>query len=337
MPYYLSSYIGSGQERDPCRPRGFDQPGWAAIDLRADGGASPAGNGLNACLLYLPEHDPDPKLFQFADVKGETLPPVVRAGIAARLNATLNFPRFDDLVADLLVRPPGNGWKALLARTREIYLGGLLSPRPAIYPVASSQYKESWTHANIASALTADLTWTLQNGTAWGITSNEAKFSGAVLTQRAYPNVDVETDDNVATLFLSTRGANGFVGVAARMSTTNIDNYHVFAGVGTGGNHWLVEKRVVNVTTQLAAVATTPAAGDTMQISAVGSTITGRFNSTDVGPTTDTAVTTGTKTMLDGYIDIAGSFFSVDNLTFRDNVAQCRPEVLIYPANMGVM
>lgn len=40
MPLYLAPYIGLGTARDPCRPRGSDQPGWSSIDLRATGGGN---------------------------------------------------------------------------------------------------------------------------------------------------------------------------------------------------------------------------------------------------------------------------------------------------------
>ena len=82
MPFYLAPYIGSGTQQDRCRPLGSEQPGWSAIDLRPDGGATPLGGGMNLCLLYLPLADPDSRLSQIADTASETLLPATISRMA---------------------------------------------------------------------------------------------------------------------------------------------------------------------------------------------------------------------------------------------------------------
>src|SRR3990167_10138859 len=111
MAYYIAPYIGAGTFLDPFRPRGSDQPGWSAIDLRADGGATLGGGGLNACLLHLPVADPDPQLRLVALDPADPIGVGVRQAIIARLGllASPASIRWDDLAAELLLGPPPGG------------------------------------------------------------------------------------------------------------------------------------------------------------------------------------------------------------------------------------
>ena len=130
MPYYLSRYVGLGTQDDPCRALGAEEPGAAAIDLRADGGATPEGGGLNACLLYLPTARSLPGLERLADDAGEPASNAIKVRLRHALGLSpLASETFDALVLELLLNPPVHGWKPLLPSIRAdefaVHLGPL--------------------------------------------------------------------------------------------------------------------------------------------------------------------------------------------------------------------
>jgi hypothetical protein len=328
MPIYLSEYIGSGTHADPFRPRGSDQPGWAAIDLRADGGATLDGNGLKYCLLSLPVADADPRLYQLAEQKGEDLTLTIRAGMAARLNATINYTRFDDIIADLLLRPPTNAWKPLRDQPTKplaIYLDGLLSPSPALRALAAQTYTETWSTADSGS-LTSDLTWTEYYGTAWGITGNRARMAGHVNSNHARADHDTDTDDQVVTATLSTftfGGNTATASISCRSESDGVEtHYTLTAWRDSFGpkNEWILQKGVAGSYTTLATDTTDPVAGDLMEVSANDNTIRGRVNSGALvlGPVTDTVITGRYRGGIGCYIDHASTVVEFDGWEVRD-------------------
>lgn len=334
MPIYLSEYIGAGTHRDPFRPRGSEQPGWSAIDLRADGGATLAGNGLRYCLLSLPAPDADARLYKLADGLGENVPLLVRAGLAARLNATLNYTRFDDLIADLLLRPPTNAWKPLRdtpTRPLGIYLGGALSPRPELRSLAAQLYSETWTAADSGS-LTADLTWTEYIGTSWAISGNRARLAGNVGSNHARADHDTDTDDQIASVTLATfthGGGNSYALLECRHDSSADETLYALSAVNdtTPLNEWQLEKAVVGSYTTLASQATAPAASDVMRVSVVDNVLRGDINTDTlvIGPVTDTAITGNTRAGMGSYIDNAGTVVEFDNWAVQDYVYTARP------------
>lgn len=326
MPIYLSEYIGSGTLTDPCRPVGSDQPGWSAIDLRADGGATRDGNGLNACLLSLPAADADPRLYQLASGKGEDLPLLVRAGLARRLNATIVYTRLDDLIAELLLRPPGHAWRPLRDRADRqlaIYLGGLLSPSPALRTLAAKIYSETWSTADNAS-LTSDLTWAEFIGSSWAISGNRARLAGNVAANYARADHDTDTDDQVVSATLATLtygGASDFAHLFCRKDASATETFYALTAARdlTPVREWGLYKVIASGYTNIATDTTHPAAGDRMEMSAVDSTIQGRVNDTLVlGPVTDMAITGHTRAGIGAFIDGAGSVIEFDNWSVTD-------------------
>ena len=134
MPFYLSSYIGTGTLQDAFRPLGSGQPGWSAIDLRPDG-AQPAGR----CLLWSPVHDPNPQLERLSDRGAEFLTAPRRTRLQNALGITLGATRFDLAVAELLTihaRTDGTRWRPLrperTAGRFRVHLGGVLHEQPVI-------------------------------------------------------------------------------------------------------------------------------------------------------------------------------------------------------------
>lgn len=329
MPIYLSEFIGSGKTGDLFRPIGSDQPGSALIDLRHDGGATRDGGGLNRCLLYLPTHDPDARLYQLADQKGENVPLAVRAGLAARLNATIAYTRLDDVIADLLLRPPARAWKPLRDRADRqlaIYLGGLLSPSPALRALAAKIYSETWSTANNAS-LTSDLTWVEDFGTNWELSGNRARLEGNGGFNVVHADHQTDTDDQIvsATLATFTRDATGQVVCSLLGRFTDIDNlYQVQANISTTWTIKALEKFVAGAGTTLATISSTTNPGDGLRLTMVDSSIAGVIGGTLLGPVTDTAISGVRYAGLSGYGDHAANRIEVDNWSVRD-YAQAAP------------
>jgi hypothetical protein len=262
MPFYLSSYVDDGQNLlggRTCRPRGSDQPGWSAIDIRPDGGASIEGNGLNACLLYLPKHDPS--LYQMADEKEEVLGRTVLSRLLHRLNLNSPFQRFHECVADLLLDPPGNGWQPL--RGTRIYLGGLLWQMPVM--AGGTTLSETWTHADTnasnADSLNSTLTWTKSSATGnWYIHNSAAAYIGAADLMQARAESDLSTNNCEVTMTvvaLSPIGTGSNLAIAlcaARMRAADFTyNYYYgpfLSGSGATNNHQMA-KFVASVETFL--------------------------------------------------------------------------------------
>ena len=316
MAYYIAPYIGAGTFLDPFRPRGSDQPGWSAIDLRADGGATLGGGGLNACLLHLPVADPDPQLRLVALDRADTVGVGLRQAIVSRLKL-LDTPastRWDDLTIELLLGPPPGGWKALrsnLAGAFEIWLGGLLKRLPVVR--GGTSISENWDCADSAS-LTCQLTWTEYVGTAWGITSNEAKITGNVNGNAARADSDLASDDHFAQVTIVSLVEAITAGSAVcRKDATATDTAYEFDDRQTPTVSHVLRKIIAGSTTTLATGSSTHAANDVIRIEADGSTITGKKNgTTDAGPTTDTEITGNVRCGIRGFSNSGGGIVRLD-------------------------
>lgn len=339
MPLYVSDYIGSGTLTDPFRPRGSDQPGWSAIDLRADGGATLDGNGLKYCLLYLPVADNDPRLYKVADVKGENLTLTIRAGLAARLNATINYTRFDDIVADLLLRPPTNSWKALQdhpTRQLAIHLGGLLSPSPAIRSLAAQTYSETWTAADSGS-ISADLTWTEILGTALAISGNRLRLTGTAAGNHiARAEHALDTDDMIVQMTIPTMTVVGNItgaGVIARKDTSATVTcylYGPYKDAGSSGHNLIKYNNAAEtlLTVPDPSDPTDWTANEVIALLCDGSSITGYLQgAVSAGPVTDTAIAGNKYAGVRVYSNNASNVVEADDWQARDY--EPRPLVMV--------
>jgi hypothetical protein len=299
MPYYLAPYVGSGKCPDAFRPFGHEQSGWAAIDLRPDGGATKEGNGLNACLLYLPEHDPSRRLYQIADHADEEM----GAGLLHRLRHKLGIDplagRLRNFVADVMIDPPRNAWNPLRAARGwyEVYLGGLLLRWPVM--AGMTTYTETWTHADTsesaADSVTADLTWTKEFNANWDINVNRARLFGDPDFNRLRAEHDLATADMEVQLTL-TQLRNGaaitLCGPYARMSSSTFQTgYSMWAWWNVGAGNHEIHKVVAGSESFMASDTTDPVDGETLKIRCSGTSISGyRNGSLLLGPVTDTGV-----------------------------------------------
>jgi hypothetical protein len=295
MPYYLSSYIGTGTALDPFRPKGSEQPGWRAIDMRPDGGRTKDGNGLNACLLYLPKHDPS--LYQLATDKREAVTGTLRTRLFSKLHLDTPFKAFRDVIADALMLPPSGGWNAIKpARGRfEIWLGDLLWSMPLM--AGGTSLSSTFTGTPTPPSLDSDgLTWTLQVADSWSIDTNRASFFGDVGQNNARCNSDLSTVNMEcqATLVSLNNGSGANLhGPAVRFPTANADVCYYMAAVWSSavGRHDLRKCTDASTNTQIATDTTDPTSSSLLKCHATGSSISGyRAGSVLLGPVTDSAI-----------------------------------------------
>lgn len=295
MPYYLAPYIGTGNNLDAYRPRGSDQPGWSAIDLRPDGGATLGGGGLNACLLHLPVANPDPQLRQVALDPTETVGPATIAAINTRLGVTLGQTRWQRIVEELLTLPPANGWKPLLPTFdgwMQIYLGGLFSRwRHGSVGAAAS---DAFTGTDGTLLPTYDANWsTAANFVDLSIQSNGAgsknlnEFEGDLYSGIAWSNnhYSQATLSAVASLiqFVFVRGITVTRNLYASGKDTNDwanANYHIW-------------KYVSGTPTDLLDTAVAIGTADVVYLDASGTSITLKQNGSQIGNVTDSAIASG--------------------------------------------
>lgn len=333
MPYYLAPYIGSGTADDPCRPRGFEQGQWAAIDLRPNGGATLDGGGLNACLLYLAVHDPSRLLFQIGDDRQEFILPAIKKKLASRLYLTdLSCSTVEEFIEELCVSPPPNGWKPVTAglRTRalEVHLGPIHCFLRLI--AGGATISENWNCVDSAS-LNCQLTWTEKSGSNWGITTNSARLQvkDSTTAQEARADSDLASDDHYASgTLIRPVGSQFTCGVVCRMDPTATRTHYMFradVGVADAGENYYMAKLVSGTETELGTRDTTdPVNGDLIRLETDGSSITGKVGGvTRIGPVTDTAIINNVRAGIHGYLPAAGTVDTVglDNWEAADLAA----------------
>lgn len=322
MPYYLAPYIGAGTFLDPFRPRGSGQPGWSAIDLRPDSSRLDGG-GLNAALLHLPVADPDPLLRLIGLAPTDPLGAVVVAGINMRLGTSVVPGTLRDIVAQLLLAPPVNGWKVLLPtiqRRYEIHLGGLLYQQPVI--AGGVSISENWTCSDSAS-LTCQLTWTEVFSTGWNLTTNAAQADGpgGAHIESARAESDLATADqdvSVDAIRLVNTVSNSVGGVAARFAAAAETLYSgfIWREFAAGRDRVTLRKTVTGTETDLAHSADqTITPPDRIRLTVSGSSLEAFLNGTSVVTATDTAITGNTRC---GIVAYKSSYDAADSARLDD-------------------
>lgn len=319
MPYYIASYVGSGRLVDPFRPyRSDSYADWSAIDLRPNGGATLEGDGLNACLLWLPDDLVDVNLYKVALDKLDTVPVLVRNGLKLRLGLTeIADTRFDRIVAAFMLAPPANGWKPVRAGTRsrqiEISLGPLGDRLLYQQPVIAGGITITENFNKADNGLGPNLTWTEWKGTGWRVLSNQARGEGDDLDpQRARAETDLATDDHYAqAVIVAMTGANyRDVEVICRKDGTATDTfYQLIARLGEATDDHQLYKTVANADTLLGTDTVDPAAGETFRLEVDGSTLQGFRNGAALSfnPVTDTAIVGNLRTGIGTYTRLVHS------------------------------
>jgi len=125
MHHYITPYIGAGTEADPFRPRGSDQPIWAAIDLRPD-----CTILSGRAIVALPvRQDEVGMVYLGEDLDG--ISAAIKQAFESRFSLTLRANRLRNILPELLLehaREDGTRWRPIrpsrLRRRLEIWLGG---------------------------------------------------------------------------------------------------------------------------------------------------------------------------------------------------------------------
>ena len=302
MPYYLSSYVGRGTDADPCRPLGADEPGWAAIDLRADGGATPTGNGLNASLLYLPTA----RQLAGLDLLAEDAREPTVAATLTRLRNVLGLPDlvedpFDALVLALLLRPPANGWRPLVVMRRtqrfEVHLGPLTRTLHVLRGGATAQ--DTFNRAN-ESPVSGN--WTQATGTT-NLTSQGLLVAAGGVLSHVYWNPTSFGNDQFSQATVPPSLNSG--GPCCRSDGASPVTFYAATNILTD-EHLI--KYVSGTSTLIQSVTYASGIGDVVRLEVEGSTLRYRVNGATVpsGTATDTAIPTGGRV---GLYSVTGQTF----------------------------
>lgn len=325
MPhYYLTDWHGTGSALDPYTPVGADGPGWGVIDLRPD-----ATDPTGPALLALPEHRVIPGALYLGDAAlrhDARIAPTVRRRLESRLSLTLGRDRFPRAVLELLTEHARWGrrrWNPLAPTTAgawEVYLGG---PLIRLGLAGGATYTEDWNAAD-SSSLNADLTWTEVTGTAWGITSNQARFAGNVAVNHARAEHDLDSADhtNEATLVTFTYSGNALdVGISCRFASA-ADTAYIFVAQRTPTtNEHILRKRVTGTNTTLGTHPQDAGTGVVLKIEANGSAIKGYRAGSELVSVTDTAIAGGTRFGIYGASTNASNVGVLDDLSATDLAA----------------
>lgn len=176
---------------------------------------------------------------------------------------------------------------------------------------------ENFNKAN--GALGPTLTWTAVSGT-WTVASNAATIGAAVGTvyrsaraETDLPSVDHYAQVDITGLNVSSEAMRA--GVAVRYASSAETYYGAMYGwPATAGTALIIYKCVAGVVTSLATAAPpTDVQPITLKLAVAGSTLTLSINGTAALTTTDSSITTGTRTGLTGNRRSSGSPWAVDN------------------------
>lgn len=308
MHLYLAPYVGAGTVMDPFRPRGSEQPGWSAIDLRYDC-TVPEGFAFFAVRerdaqagLYLGDAPDEPSY-------------AVRRLLGNRLGLTLTTRSPRRQIVETF-------WPRLrpTAHFYDLWLGGLFWRQPII--AGGTTITDSFTTAD-SGTLGGDLTWAEVEGD-WAIVSNQAQVAatGAVCSARA--ESDLATDNHyaqvtVADLGTPNSGEAMVGGAAARFAAAAATYYtgHLYQ-FPTGSDSARTQKCVATVLTTIGSETNiTWAATDTVKIECSGTSITRYYNGGAQDTTTDAAISGNTRCGIFGFDQSVG-VVTLDNFEAAD-------------------
>jgi hypothetical protein len=159
---------------------------------------------------------------------------------------------------------------------------------------------ESFTHADQANNLSADLTWTNVVGSLFGITSNQAKAIGTSDQttgdiSRADSDTATDTQTVQATLAAFDFGSGGqsiSVGLICRKDSTSTKTWYSFEWYKDNTTSDVkLYKYVAGVQTLLTSAAQAVSASEVFKLTCSGNTITGFKNGSQRITTNDSAIT----------------------------------------------
>jgi hypothetical protein len=331
MHHYLVSYLGEGTDRNPFRPDGSDQPGWAAIDLRPD---VTILDGF--ALLALPIRD-DTAARRYLGEDLDEPSVTTRQELDSRLSVTLVATTLRQQIAELLIEErSGSRWKPLRPTLRGVYeilLGGKIYEQPVLR--GGTTITESFNQTD-STTIGPDLTWTeiSQNSQTVG---NEWVTGATATLYEARADSDLASDNHyaqgVTSLVSSADATDSMIGLIVRQrhQDTTRTHYGFRYRSGTSGERRELYRRVSGTLTSLVGpnVDAAYTTGDTLRIEINGSSLSGRI--VGVGGTdsvTDTNITGNLRAGVIGQRGTASATIpKLDNFEAGDLTLELTPTV----------
>jgi hypothetical protein len=231
MSLYLSPYVGLGTQDTPFFPRGLDEPGASAIDLRHDC-TTRDGSGMRYALLWLPDDIPAPiGAKKLASDHGEPASKVAKQHCDG-LRCHIDFSKdktIEDVVSTLLLRPAKGHWGGLrpYKGVVEAWLGSSIGLRRWVHLPQLAGMTTATDNFNRADVNPIAGNWTDAGAgsSAYKIVSNQLVTNNVGGEQYIYWNADTFSSDQFSQVQLIT--VNGSIGVTVRGSGSSKDYYAI--------------------------------------------------------------------------------------------------------------
>jgi hypothetical protein len=297
----LSEYVGAGTpfpSHDPCRPRGFEQVGMRAIDLRADGGASPTGDGLNQCLVYLPSDQSDGgRIRKVADDPDEVMGGANQDALESRLGKTwARGETARQWMTRLLLDPPATGWAPLRPTPHGEYVMTLGPAQSRVRGISGGAVGTESFNAADSSTLGPDLSWVEFTGTGFAIQGNALHAPIGMGLGEARADFQLAGNDFAVEMDLTNWTCDTvddvcYLAVLGRVATSG-QTFYMVGGLQNASvtNEVVLGKIVGGTETTLQTRPTTMAAGGRFQLRMLGSLLLATYGSLPQLSVTDTAI-----------------------------------------------
>lgn len=326
MHLYLAPYttnIRPAVDGPVFAPRGNEQPGWAAIDLRRD-----VKVVTGRALMAVPVRDDT--IGEYLGDSPDEISAAVKATIETRLGIVLQAVRPRLMIAELLMahgRTDGTRWKPLRPSHGGFYhlfLGGR-TPFWSHGPLRGGADVTETFDTAASDTLGPVLTWNELEGD-WDVNaSNQASCtSGTPATARA--DSDMASDDHycqfVGVSLIRAGSAAGMGPICRKDGTATLTYYLWWAAIDTASNnHYLYRVDAGGLTQLGSTVLDDFVAGEVMKVEADGSTIKGYIDGVEKISVSDpTGITGNLRGGIRGY-QSGGDTIVVDNVRIADLAA----------------
>lgn len=144
-----------------------------------------------------------------------------------------------------------------------------------------------------ANAPTLGANWSSQTASSFGIVSNAATDQGGFSSAADFWSANTFGANQFASVVITTVNSGNWGGPIVRASNA-ANTYYSFEtnGVSGTGNTY-IRKNIAGTVTEILAIATTVANGDTLELDISGTTLTAKKNGSTVGSVTDAAISSG--------------------------------------------
>src|SRR5574343_1134479 len=294
MALFLSPYSVTGTHAEPFRPRGGDQPGVSAIDIRLDPTRAD-GAGIGFAVLWVPDGTADPLgTTKIADDYGDPLTALIRSRLNTRTG--LDFSQdvtIQDALETLLLRPDTGNWRQLRpANGRlEAWLGSGAGKRRWVDSliIAGGSISDDFNRAN-ETPLASPWTQLSGSGSTIKLASNAVTHASDGDTFYYYANGGGWNADQTSEWAYASKITSDDWGPAVRVGASGFSGY--WYGLYAGGPQ--ISKYIAGSYSIVELFSHTASVGVRYKRSATGSTLRYYDDGTELAssPATDTSLTT---------------------------------------------